>query len=170
MIFSKFCAYNNNQIIGGRRFPSTRFPTESVRRSVGRSFSQRRLDLSGRSFSRRRFDLSGRTIGRRNFVTSPSFFLSRRFKRQAGEERDPGLNTIEVLSTRKPGKWRALTRFQLPNATYEHCTVAINRTSLMIIGGYGQESNAAIVDLKFKTHTLLEPLKQPRRKVKHFFQ
>jgi len=34
----------------------------------------------------------------------------------------------------------------------------------MIIGGYGQESNAAMVDLKYKTHTLLEPLKQPRRK------
>ena len=147
--------------IGGRRFPSSRFPTESVRRSVGRNL--------GRSFSRRRFDLSGRTIGRRNFVTSPSFFLSRRFKRQAREERDPGLNTIEVLSTRKPGKWRALTRFQLPNATYEHCTVAINKTSLMIIGGYGQESNAAIVDLKYKTHTYLEPLKQPRRKVLDLF-
>ena len=102
-------------------------------------------------------------------MTSPTYFLSRRFKRQALEERDPGLNTIEVLSTRKPGKWRALTRFQLPNATYEHCTVAINKTSLMIIGGYGQESNAVMVDLKYKTHTLLEPLKQPRRKVRYDF-
>ena len=39
----------------------------------------------------------------------------------------------------------------------------------MIIGGYGQESNAAIVDLKYKTHTYLEPLKQPRRKVLNLF-
>jgi hypothetical protein len=33
----------------------------------------------------------------------------------------------------------------------------------MIIGGFGQESEAAIVDLKYKTYQHVEPLKQPRR-------
>ena len=132
--------------LGRRRFPSSRFPTESIR--------SRPRNISGRRFSERT-----------RFVTSPSFFLSR-YKRQA-ENSDPGLNTIEVLSTRKPGKWRSLTKFKLPNATFDHCTVSINKTALMIIGGFGQESEAAIVDLKYKTYQHLEPLKQPRRQVEH---
>ena len=122
--------------IGGRRFPSSRFPTESIR---------------------------SRVSAPRRFVSSPTFFLSR-FKRQT-RENDPGLNTIEVLSTRKPGKWRSLTKFRLPNSTYDHCTVSVNKTSLMIIGGYGQESQAAIVDLKYKTYRQMDTLKQPRRQV-----
>ena len=43
--------------------------------------------------------------------------------------------------------------------------MSVNKTSLMIIGGFGQESEAAIVDLKYKTYQHLEPLKQPRRQV-----
>ena len=35
-----------------------------------------------------------------------------------------------------------------------------------MIGGFGQESQASIVDLKYKTYRQMEPLKQARRQVR----
>ena len=37
----------------------------------------------------------------------------------------PSVNTIEVMSTRRPGKWRVLQKFRMPNPTHDHCTVRL---------------------------------------------
>ena len=58
---------------------------------------------------------------------------------------------IEVLNTDAPQRWKTLSRLTLPNPTYDHCTIALNKTSLFITGGFGQESQVMVMDLKNKT-------------------
>jgi len=79
-----------------------------------------------------------------------------------GRQFPSSLRTIEVMSTRRPGKWRVLSKFQLPGGTHDHCTVAVNRTAMFMAGGVGQESQAYIIDLKAKTRQPLQAMKQPR--------
>jgi hypothetical protein len=43
--------------------------------------------------------------------------------------------------------------------------VAINKTSIFMSGGFGQESHTMLIDMKDKKHVALEPMKQPRRQV-----
>ena len=47
----------------------------------------------------------------------------------------------------------------------DHCVVAINKTSIFMTGGFGQESHAMVIDMKDKRHQAMEPMKQPRRQV-----
>ncbi len=75
------------------------------------------------------------------------------------------LNSVEVLNTRRPSRWRTLTRLTLPQGTSDHCAVAINRTAMLVTGGFGQESQAIMMDLKAKRWEAMEPMKQPRREV-----
>eukprot|EP00095_Tigriopus_kingsejongensis_P003452 maker-scaffold13_size735724-snap-gene-1.13 protein:Tk03452 transcript:maker-scaffold13_size735724-snap-gene-1.13-mRNA-1 annotation:"kelch-like protein 2" len=74
------------------------------------------------------------------------------------------LNSIEVLNTRNPKRWRVLSKLTLPNPTFDHCTVAINKTAMLVTGGVGQESQTILLDLKAKKSEALQPMKQPRRK------
>ena len=75
------------------------------------------------------------------------------------------LNSIEVLSTRNPNRWRTLNRLTLPRPTYDNCIVAVNKTAVVMTGGVGQESQVVMLDLKDKRYFSMAPLKQPRRKV-----
>ena len=54
----------------------------------------------------------------------------------------------------------------MPNPTYDHCSVAINKTSMFVTGGFGQESQAIMMDLLGKSYQAEEPMRQPRRKVR----
>ena len=91
-----------------------------------------------------------------------------RFIVASGGNRFPApLSSIEVLNTRKPERWRTLSKLTLPNPTYDHCTVAINKTSLLVTGGFGQESQAIVLDLLGKKYEAQQPMTQPRRKVSH---
>ena len=93
-----------------------------------------------------------------------------RFIVVSGGNRFPApLSSIEVLNTRKPEKWRTLSKLTLPNPTYDHCSVAINKTSMFVTGGFGQESQAIMMDLLGKKYQAQEPMRQPRRKVKMSF-
>ena len=84
----------------------------------------------------------------------------------SGGNRFPApLSSIEVLNTRKPERWKTLSKLKLPNPTYDHCTVAINKTSIFVTGGYSQESQAIMMDLARKKYTAMEAMRQPRRKV-----
>lgn len=74
------------------------------------------------------------------------------------------LNSIEVLSTRNPNRWRTLNRLTLPRPTYDNCIVAVNKTAVVMTGGVGQESQVVMLDLKDKRFFSMAPLKQPRRK------
>ncbi|XP_059085071.1 uncharacterized protein LOC131882056 [Tigriopus californicus] len=74
------------------------------------------------------------------------------------------LNSIEVLNTRNPKRWRTLSKLTMPSPTFDHCSVALNKTSIMVTGGVGQESQAIILDLKGKKWNAMKPMKQPRRK------
>lgn len=76
------------------------------------------------------------------------------------------LNSIEVLNTRNPNRWRTLSKLTLPNPTYDHCSVALNKTAMLVTGGFGQESQNVILDLKGKKWHAQAPMKQPRRKVR----
>ncbi len=90
-----------------------------------------------------------------------------RFIVVSGGNRFPApLSSIEVLNTRKPEKWRTLSKLTLPNPTYDHCTVAVNKTTMFVTGGFGQESQAIMMDLLSKNYKAEEPMRQPRRKVK----
>ncbi len=85
----------------------------------------------------------------------------------SGGNRFPApLSSIEVLNTRKPERWRTLSKLTLPNPTYDHCSVAINKTTIFVTGGFGQESQAIMLDLRDKKSIPEEPMRQPRRKVK----
>lgn len=75
------------------------------------------------------------------------------------------LNSIEVLNTRNPKRWRTLSKLTMPSPTFDHCSVALNKTAIMVTGGVGQESQAIILDLKGKKWNAMKPMKQPRRKV-----
>ena len=89
-----------------------------------------------------------------------------KFMVASGGRRFPrSLNSIEVMSTRRPGRWRVLSKFTLPNATHDHCTVSLNKTALFMAGGVNQESQAYIMDLKAKTKEPVQPMKQPRSQV-----
>ena len=89
-----------------------------------------------------------------------------RFIVASGGNRFPApLSSIEVLNTRKPERWKTLSKLKLPNPTYDHCTVAINKTSIFVTGGYSQESQAIMMDLARKKYTAMEAMRQPRRKV-----
>ena len=89
-----------------------------------------------------------------------------RFIIASGGNRFPApLSSIEVLNTRKPERWRTLSKLTLPNPTYDHCTVAINKTSILVTGGFGQESQAIVMDLLGKKYQAQQPMTQPRRKV-----
>ena len=89
-----------------------------------------------------------------------------RFIVVSGGNRFPApLSSIEVLNTRKPDRWKTLSKLKLPNPTYDHCTVAINKTSIFVTGGYSQESQAIMIDLAKKKYKAMEPMRQPRRKV-----
>ena len=90
-----------------------------------------------------------------------------RFIVASGGNRFPApLSSIEVLNTRKPEKWRTLSKLTLPNPTYDHCTVAINKTSMFVTGGFGQESQAIMLDLLNKDFKAEPSMRQPRRKVR----
>ena len=80
------------------------------------------------------------------------------------------LNSIEVLNGADPTRWRTLTRLGLPQPTFDHCVVALNRTALFVTGGFGAESQAVVLDLKGKKWEAAEPMKQPRRKVGLLFE
>ena len=89
-----------------------------------------------------------------------------RFIVASGGNRFPApLSSIEVLNIRKPEKWKTLSKLILPNPTYDHCMVAVNKTAIFVAGGYSQESQAYMLDLLGKKFTSEEPMKQPRRKV-----
>ena len=83
-----------------------------------------------------------------------------------GNRRTRSMNSIEVLNIDNPKRWKTLSKITLPNPTHDHCTVAINKTALFITGGFGQESQAMILDLKGKQYYLEEPLIHPRRQVR----
>ena len=83
-----------------------------------------------------------------------------------GNRRTRSMNSIEVLNIDNPKRWKTLSKITLPNPTHDHCTVAINKTALFISGGFGQESQAMILDLKGKQYYLEEPLIHPRRQVR----
>ena len=90
-----------------------------------------------------------------------------RFIVVSGGNRFPApLSSIEVLNTRKPEKWRTLSKLTLPNPTYDHCSVAINKTSMFVTGGFGQESQAIMLDLLNKNYKAEPSMRQPRRKVR----
>jgi len=81
----------------------------------------------------------------------------------SGGRRFPrSLNSIEVMSTRRPGKWKVLRRFSLPEATHDHCTVSLNKTAVFMAGGANQESQAWIMDFKAKSKLKVQPMKEPR--------
>ena len=93
-----------------------------------------------------------------------------RFIVVSGGNRFPApLSSIEVLNTRKPEKWRTLSKLTLPNPTYDHCSVAINKTSMFVTGGFGQESQAIMLDLLNKNYKAEPSMRQPRRKVRLTF-
>ena len=94
-----------------------------------------------------------------------------RFIVVSGGNRFPApLSSIEVLNTRKPEKWRTLSKLTLPNPTYDHCSVAINKTSMFVTGGFGQESQAIMLDLLNKNYKAEPSMRQPRRKVRLLIQ
>ena len=89
-----------------------------------------------------------------------------RFIIVSGGNRFPApLSSIEVLNTRKPEKWRTLSKLTLPNPTYDHCSVAVNKTTMFVTGGFGQESQAYMMDLLNKNYKAEASMKQPRRSV-----
>ena len=73
--------------------------------------------------------------------------------------------SIEVLNTDNPKRWKTLSRLTLPNPTYDHCSIALNKTSLFVTGGFGQEAQSMILDLKSKQFYPTEPMIHPRRQV-----
>lgn len=86
-----------------------------------------------------------------------------------GNRRARSMNSIEVLNTDAPQRWKTLSRLTLPNPTYDHCTVALNKTSLFITGGFGQESQVMVMDLKNKIVIPEEAMIHPRRQVHIIF-
>ena len=94
-----------------------------------------------------------------------------RFIVASGGNRFPApLSSIEVLNTRKPERWKTLSKLKLPNPTYDHCTVAVNKTTIFITGGYNQESQAIMIDLARKKYSAMDAMIQPRRKVRLMLQ
>ena len=91
--------------------------------------------------------------------------MGRFFIATGGRRFPSALDSIEVLNTRNPRRWRTLSKLTLPAPTFDHCTVALNKTALLVTGGFGQESQAVVVDLKSKKWEAMAPMKQPRRKV-----
>ena len=82
-----------------------------------------------------------------------------------GEQFNRPMDSIEVLNTKKPDKWTKLSKLRLPTPTYDHCTVALNRTTMFVTGGVGAETQAAILDIRKQSWEQVEAMRIPRSKV-----